>query len=125
MRAIEIPSTNKTPHVLIHIDAGIVTLKGRSIPEVPTDFYKPLIDALDEYKIKIPNKVIVMEFDMEYFNTASAKVFMDMFKRMQGTKLEIVWIYEEGDDDILEAGEDYKSMMSGFIPVKILKKPKK
>jgi len=123
MKAIEILGTAKTPHITINLDMGLIKIEGRSIPEDPAIFYKQLMNVLDEY-IKIPTKPLTMRFDLEYFNTSSAKAFMNIFKKMYDTNLKIEWVYEENDDDIIEAGEDYKMMLAGHLSVELIKKPK-
>ncbi|MDQ3394084.1 MAG: DUF1987 domain-containing protein, partial [Bacteroidota bacterium] len=47
-------STSKTPNIDFKYREGVFEIKGRSIPENSIEFYKPLIDWLDEY-IQQPN----------------------------------------------------------------------
>ena len=52
----------------------------------------------------------------EYFNTSSSKCLFDVFKRLSkiedsGKTITINWYYEEGDDDMMEAGEDYSDLL--------------
>jgi hypothetical protein len=49
MEAISIEGTAKTPTVKFDAQGGIFEIKGRSIPENSIEFYKPLVDWLDEY----------------------------------------------------------------------------
>jgi len=50
MEPISFEGTPKTPTVNFNPDTGIVEIKGRSIPENSIEFYKPLVDWLEEYK---------------------------------------------------------------------------
>lgn len=57
-----------------------------------------------------------MDFAFQYFNTSSSKCLFDIFrqlKRMQtaGTNIKVNWYYEEFDQDMLEAGEDYDEIV--------------
>ena len=49
MEAITFEGTAKTPTVKFDAANGIFEIKGRSIPENSIEFYKPLVDWLDEY----------------------------------------------------------------------------
>ena len=49
MEKYAIEGTPKTPTISFDIQAGVLEIKGRSIPENSIEFYKPMIDALDKY----------------------------------------------------------------------------
>ena len=115
MEPINIEGTPKTPTV--HFDAikGIFKLEGRSIPENSVEFYKPLVDWLDQYKDN-PLPKTTVEVKLEYFNTSSSKCILDVFKKLElihkaKNDVDIKWYYEEDDEDMLEAGEDYESII--------------
>jgi len=93
----------------------VFKLEGRSIPENSVEFYKPLVDWLEEYKDN-PIEKTVVEVKLEYFNTSSSKCILDVFKKLEvihkaKNSVEIKWFYEEDDEDMLEAGEDYESII--------------
>jgi len=122
MKPISIPGTPKTPSVLFDPEKGLIEIKGRSIPENSIEFYKPLVDWLDEYA-EIPQKLTSVNIQLEYFNTSSSKCILDVFKKLETVykgKSEVVinWYYEEDDEDMLEAGEDYQSILK--IPFKMI-----
>lgn len=116
MEAITIEHTTKTPGIYFNPAKGILEITGRSIPENPYAFYKPLIDVLNEYAAA-PSKLTEANIQLEYFNTASSKCLLDMFKCLEGIyrdgrSVVINWIYEEIDEGMSEAGEDYKSIVN-------------
>ena len=122
MEAITIEGTSKTPSVKFDSDKGIFEIKGRSIPENSVEFYKPLVDWLDIYK-ESPLKKTVVNICLEYFNTSSSKCILDVFKKLEAihkakNEVEVNWYYEEDDEDMLEAGEDYESIIR--IPFKMI-----
>ncbi len=122
MEAIIIEGTSKTPSVKFNSDQGIFEIKGRSIPENAVEFYKPLVDWLDIYKESPLNKTVV-NISLEYFNTSSSKCILDVFKKLEAIhkakhEVEVNWYYEEDDEDMLEAGEDYESIIR--VPFKII-----
>lgn len=115
MEPIIIEGTPKTPTVRFDSGEGIFKLEGRSIPENSVEFYKPLVDWLESYK-ESPLPKTVVEVKLEYFNTSSSKCILDVFKKLElihkaKNEVEIKWYYEEDDEDMLEAGEDYESII--------------
>ncbi len=121
MESIRIEGTPKTPTVSFEATSGSLEIKGRSIPENSIEFYKPLIDWLDEY-LNGPAKMTNVNIQLEYFNTSSSKCILDVFKKLEaiykaGHDVVINWHYEEDDEDMLEAGEDYQSIIK--IPFKM------
>lgn len=122
METIIIEGTPKTPSVNFDSTSGILHLKGRSIPENSIEFYKPLVEWLDEYAAK-PQAKTAVNIQLEYFNTSSSKCLLDLFKKLEGmhksgNDITIKWYYEEDDEDMLEAGEDYQSIIN--IPFKMI-----
>ncbi|HAN17999.1 MAG: nuclear pore complex subunit [Bacteroidetes bacterium GWC2_33_15] len=122
MESISIEGTPKTPTVNFDAGTGIIEIKGRSIPENSIEFYRPLVEWLEEYS-KEPQKLTTVNIQLEYFNTSSSKCILDVFKKLETIKkarneVVINWYYEEDDEDMLEAGEDYESIIR--IPFKMI-----
>jgi len=122
MDSIQIEGTPKTPTIEFDAASGVVSIKGRSIPENSVEFYKPMVDWLDEYASQAKEKTEV-NIQLEYFNTSSSKCILDVFKKLEvikkgGNDVVINWFYEEDDEDMLEAGEDYQSIIS--IPFEMI-----
>ena len=102
----------KTPVVEFNT-SGELLLKGRSIPENSIEFYKPLIEWIESYS-ESPNSSTVLNVQLEYFNTSSSKCILDVFKKLEsvtGSEVSVKWYYEEDDEDMLEAGEDYEAII--------------
>ena len=59
MEPIIIEGTPKTPTVKFDSAEGVFEIKGRSIPENSVEFYKPLVDWLDNYKDAPLSKTVV------------------------------------------------------------------
>lgn len=122
MDAIIIEGTPKTPTVNFDAVNRKVEIKGRSIPENSIEFYKPLVDWLENYGATSPPATEV-NIQLEYFNTSSSKCILDIFKKLEsiaksGCEIIINWYYEEDDEDMLEAGEDYQSIIK--VPFKMI-----
>ncbi|MFO8236137.1 MAG: DUF1987 domain-containing protein [Bacteroidales bacterium] len=122
MESISIEGTTKTPTVNLNPKTGTIEIKGRSIPENSIEFYRPVVEWLEEYADD-PQKKTTVNVQLEYFNTSSSKCILDIFKKLETIKkarneVVINWYYEEDDEDMLEAGEDYESIIR--IPFKMI-----
>ena len=122
MEPIAIEGTAKTPTVKFDADSGVLEIKGRSIPENSIEFYKPLVDWLEKYSDN-SQELTQVNIQLEYFNTSSSKCILDVFKKLETIhkgKGEVIinWYYEEDDEDMLEAGEDYESIIR--VPFKMI-----
>jgi hypothetical protein len=112
MENLKHEGSSKTPEVDFN-SSGELLLKGRSIPENSIEFYKPLIEWLETYA-ESPSSTTVLSVQLEYFNTSSSKCILDVFKKLEsvsGSEISIKWHYEEDDEDMLEAGEDYDAII--------------
>ena len=122
MEALSIEGTAKTPSVKFNGQEGVIEIKGRSIPENSIEFYKPLVEWLEQYS-GTPLDLTQVNVQLEYFNTSSSKCILDVFKKLETIhkgKSEVIinWYYEEDDEDMLEAGEDYESIIR--VPFKMI-----
>lgn len=122
MENLILEGSAKTPSVTFQAGEGKLELKGRSIPENSVEFYKPLNDWIDAYGGS-PKAQTVVDIKLEYFNTSSSKCILDLFKKLEGingkgTDVSINWYFEEDDEDMEEAGEDYQAIIS--LPFKII-----
>jgi hypothetical protein len=124
MEKYSIEGTQKTPTINFDPNKGELEVYGNSIPENSVDFYKPIIAALEEYMLA-PQPTTNVTFNMRYFNTSSSKRILDVFKKLEtlnrnGSPVTVNWVYEDDDDDMLEAGEDYQAIIKvPFVMSKI------
>ena len=122
MENLNLEGSAKTPTVTLDGGNGTLELKGRSIPENSIEFYKPLNDWIDQYATTPQSKTTV-DVKLEYFNTSSSKCILDLFKQLeklnqQNTEVQVNWYYEEDDEDMAEAGEDYQAIID--LPFKMI-----
>jgi hypothetical protein len=115
MEALVLQPTAHTPSVSLNSSNGIFEFKGRSTPENSVEYYEPIFKWLDIY-IQSPLPETVVNLQFEYFNTSSSKCILDVLKKFvklqnAGGKVTINWLYEEEDDDMKEAGEDYSDIL--------------
>ena len=114
MNNLLIESTKKTPEVSFNVD-GRLKISGRSIPEDPTQFYDQLFEWIYFY-CQEPNDITTLDIELEYFNSGSSKAILHILRALvdiskKGKRLSVNWYYEEGDDDLMERGEYYESIL--------------
>ena len=115
MGKIFIEPSRSTPLINFDPDQEILEMKGRSSPENSIQFYQKTIRNLGLYA-QSDNKVLTANFVFEYFNTSSSKCLFDVFKKLirirdSGKDLIVNWFFEEDDEDMMEAGEDYSELL--------------
>ena len=119
---MDLEGTSKTPKVLLNKADGYLLFQGRSIPENTFEFYNPINAWLDDY-CKDPNPSTQLDVRLEYFNTSSSKCLLDLFKKLESLlrdnhQITVNWFFEKEDDDMKEAGEDYKAIVN--VPFQII-----
>jgi len=122
MEELRISPTKNTPEIVLNPE-GIIRIKGRSIHENVTEFFGPVEDWVTGY-ILVPAEVTCVDLNLEYFNSASAKVFIHLLQKITYVSLKhkkfiFNWYYEDGDDDILERGEYFSSVLD--VPFNFIK----
>jgi hypothetical protein len=122
MEELRISPTKNTPEIILNPE-GIIRIRGRSIHEDVTDFFAPVEDWVSGY-IDVPAEVTCVDMNLEYFNSASAKVFIHLLQKityvtLKNKKFIFNWYYEDGDEDILERGEYFSSVLD--VPFNFIK----
>lgn len=116
MDSIIITPSAKTPTINFNPDSGRLEIGGRSIPENSVEFYRPVLEWLDEYSDK-PAQQTEFIFKLEYFNTSSSKCILDIFRKLEkiasgsSTPISVKWYYDEDDEDMQESGEDFREII--------------
>lgn len=104
---------------------GKISIKGISIPEDPHEFYHPLIKAIESYRVS-PAERTALNLHLEYFNTSSTLILRNLIKDLrmikEKTDLVVNWFFDGDDEDMKEAGEEFKMLFSdikfNITPVK-------
>lgn len=117
MESLVIEKTSRTPKVNFDTLTGIFEMSGRSIPENAAAFYNPILDWLEQCKQKSNISSIQAIFKLEYFNTASSKLILDIFKKLEtfkekGKLVSVQWYYDPKDEDMQDAGRDFKDIIA-------------
>lgn len=122
MEELAIMGTPKTPAVRSDSSQGLLEITGRSNPENTVDIYKPIVHWVEEY-IQNPGTKTTINIQLEHFNTSSSKSLIGILKRLETLKKEgheivVNWYYDADDEDILEAGENFESVVA--IPFNLI-----
>jgi hypothetical protein len=122
MEELRISPTKNTPKIILNPE-GRLRIEGRSIHEDVNEFFVPVEDWISGY-IDVPAEVTRVDINLEYFNSASAKMFIHLFQKityvtLKHKKFIFNWYYEDGDEDILERGEYFSSVLD--VPFNFIK----
>jgi hypothetical protein len=122
MEELKFAPTKNTPEIILNPD-GMIKISGRSIHENAADFFAPVEEWISSY-INSPANVTSVDMELEYFNSASAKIFISLLQKITYVTLShkrfiINWYYEDGDEDILERGEYFATILD--VPVNFIR----
>ena len=122
MEKFIVRETSKTPSISFDPDHGLFEIKGKSIPENSFGFYTPVLDFVDAYSTR-PAEKTVLSVKFDFFNTSSSNRIHALFKKFEkmyqdNSEVLIRWFCENGDDNMLEAGEDFRTIL--HVPFEIV-----
>lgn len=115
MDKIKLQGTDDTPSVILDKESGVFELSGKSMPEDVATFFRPVLDWIEAYG-KEPLQKTVVTIRLEYFNTASSKMILDVLMKFEeihenGHEVLVNWYFMEDDEDMKEAGEEYADIV--------------
>jgi hypothetical protein len=112
---LEREKTTTTPYILIDDENGYMKFEGRCYLEDIVSFFAEINEWLKKY---LSSGSVKLTFDcaMEYFNSSTTKLLYNMLRVMDkaagnGADVTVNWIAAEGDDMIIECGEDFGEEM--------------
>jgi hypothetical protein len=114
--------TKRTPWIIL--EPGRIFIMGRSIPENPNEFYRPVHEWLSEYALNYKEKTKI-ELGFEYINTSSIKWIFTLLRQLSEMKeivsnASVTWYYEHADEDMCELGFILRSLVEcPFIVVEV------
>jgi hypothetical protein len=111
MEIFKLERTSRTPFVLMDSAKGLIEIKGISIPNNSYDFFMPLFERIDSY-VAAPAGKTVVNLELEYLNTSTSKALLEMFKKLAViANIEFNWHYDGDDEEMLEFGRNYESLL--------------
>ena len=111
MEILNLKGTEDTPTILLDKKNGILEISGRSLPEDSAEFYKPVIEWINNYAADA-NPTTEFAFKLEYFNTASSKLILDELSALEEIKgMKVTWYFHDDDEDMEEAGQEFSELV--------------
>ncbi|MDQ3108728.1 MAG: DUF1987 domain-containing protein [Bacteroidota bacterium] len=122
IKPVFIAKTKTTLEVILNPAEETLSFSGTSVPEDAYAFFYPLLHWLDKFLSLDPSSVTI-HFKLNFFNTVSSKLFLVFLKKIEDsainkTKVSVKWYFDEEDEDIMEAGENYAVMVD--IPFEMI-----
>ncbi|KIS44728.1 DUF1987 domain-containing protein [Kosakonia radicincitans] len=125
--AIELSATAATPEVKFDFAAQKLLLKGEAYPENAAAFFRPLLDALENWlqSSQQTSAPLQLHVALSYFNSSSTKLLFTLFEILNnhaksGAPCELHWYYDPEDDISEEFGQelriDFPSLAVFLIP---------
>ena len=119
MQNLTIPETDYTPMVSFLLESASLELSGISRPEDVAGFYETPLSWLSDLESSVLGKTelkyhltdLKFTIKLSYFNSSSSMYLIMMLKHIKnlidgGVNAVVDWYYEEGDDKMMEDGED-------------------
>ena len=105
MEILNLEGAEDTPKIILDKKNGIFEISGRSLPEDSAEFYKPVLEWLEQYA-KEANPSTEFVFKLEYFNTASSKLILDVLSALEEIAgMRITWYFQEAGEEFSELVE--------------------
>jgi hypothetical protein len=107
-----IPAMERSPEVDFRFQENRLSLRGEAYPEDAAAFFGPLLKQLTAYCETLKGQDLAVEFQLDYFNTSSAKALMNMIQILEhavrsGARVNLRWCFQRDDDVMREFGEDF------------------
>jgi hypothetical protein len=114
MKRLILSTTDYTPAIDLNPSSLTMTFTGVSRPENVGLFYQQVIDWVADLSLEIEEVVpatMKLIFKLDYCNSASQKYILMILEKLvelkdRGLEVSLEWWYDEGDDKMLEDGED-------------------
>ena len=116
MRKLIIEKTSSSPKVILDADSNTFLIEGESRPPDVREFYSQVISWLQDFSQYLAgqdtgDEKLVFNFNLEYFNSSSAKMILDICKILsalnsKGINISVRWYFEREDGDMLEVGRE-------------------
>jgi len=111
MTQLRIEASQYTPQISMDAQKGIIEIAGKSYPENTFEFYKPVLEWLEQYFTN-PQQNTAINMEIVYFNSSSSKLFFDFFdileENQERSNITINWIYDSENESAKEAGEEFQ-----------------
>jgi hypothetical protein len=114
--------SKRTPWIIL--EPGKIFIMGRSIPDNPNEFFRPVYDYISKYAREHTEKSRI-DLGFEYINTSSTKWIFTILRELSelneiSDNASVTWYYERGDEDMGELGFILRSLVDcPFLVVEV------
>ena len=115
---LEKGSAGSSPYLLIDEANNRMLIKGESYHENVIEFFADVNEWLDERFVDACDE-FTFDCELTYFNSSTAKLLMDILLLLDeyaadGKEITVNWYADEGNDIVIECGEDFKEEMESL-----------
>ena len=108
-----LPSTPRTPEVLLDSSKCLLSIKGESYPENVLSFYAPVMESIREVLMDARLTQFQMDIHITYYNSSSAKALYRVFQLLnhageQDIAIHVRWHFDEEDDMARDQGINFR-----------------
>jgi len=105
----------------VHFDEenGSLRIAGISMMEDSLGFYAETKNKIDAYLLN-SNSSVTVEFELTYFNSSSAKQFIQILSRLENNRGSVLWKYPKDNTIMEDRGKELEILLDvpfKFIPV--------
>lgn len=120
MSELKIAATARSPEIDFDFASGTLRMRGESYPDDAAGFFGPVFTALRDHLASDARGDIRFDIELVYFNSSSAKAFMNMFQALEsaaadGRRIVVNWHYEAEDETMREFGEDFSEDLKHVV----------
>ncbi|HOS83774.1 MAG TPA: DUF1987 domain-containing protein [Bacteroidales bacterium] len=116
MEVFSIKATEETPEITLNPVTGEYSISHRSLPENAIGFYAPVFDWIEKFSQNPPVNELSFIFNLEYFNTASAKqiakILLMLEKLSEKIDVIVIWKYKKDDVDMMSSGLRFSKLLN-------------
>lgn len=106
-------NSDQLPKVIYQEELNKLQVSGNSIQVKMNDFYFSLDNVMRRHLKR--HQSIELKISLEKLNASTVKGLFDLFRSIRhfnqlGKHIDVVWTYEEGNDDIMETAFDFREL---------------
>jgi len=113
LKQLFIEGTEVTPQISFNEELSTLSIHGRSIPSNADETYRKLEEWLEEL-FDENSCILVIDMNLDYFNTASHKHLAQMFTKISNNcnDTKVVWHYCIDDEEMKQVGEIFERIFN-------------
>jgi|TARA_B110000495_G_C22500671_1_gene307270 hypothetical protein len=89
---------------------SILSISGISMMEDAIDFYKDVKTQIDNY-FSSNHKMLTIVFELSYFNSSSAKQFIQLLSKLEAGKGKAIWRYPKDHIIMYDRGRELEILV--------------